>query len=356
MMTRNLVALTGLLALLGLAGGLEKYTPVERRHWAFQKRSQPEIPKFTAAGDRAWVRTPVDAFILQRLQKEGLRPAPPADRVTLIRRVTLDLTGLPPTPAEVSAFVNDNAPNAWEKVVDRLLASRHYGERQAQHWLDVVRFAESDGFEYDTHRPDAWRFRDYVIRSFNDDKPYTQFITEQLAGDEMSPTNEEYRVAAGFQRLGPIRKNAGNQEVASSRNEVLTEMTNVVGAAILGVTLGCARCHDHKFDPIRHTDYYRMQAFFASTHENDLSLASPEDQAAWKAKAQEVESEMKKMRAQMKSLKGKDLATMENKLKDVEAKMPEPLPAIFSVANDREKASPIHVLARGDHQNKGEKV
>ena len=215
-------------------------------------------------------------------RKDFIRP--PKRRAQLIRRLYFDLTGLPPTPAEVQAFVSDPSPKAYEKLVDRLLASPRYGERWGQHWLDVVRFAETDGFEYDTHRKDAWRYRDYVIRSFNDDKPYDQFVREQLAGDEIDSPNEELKIAAGFHRLGPLRKNAGNQEVASSRNEVLTEMTNVVGAALLGVTLGCARCHDHKFDPIRQTDYYRMQAFFAKTHDNDIPLASPEEKAAWKAK------------------------------------------------------------------------
>src|SRR5207253_1835783 len=219
-------------------------------------------------------------FVLAKLEGRSWRPAPPADRAEWLRRVSFDLTGLPPSPEEIEAFLTDPSPDAVERVVDRLLASPRYGERWGQHWLDVVRFAETDGFEYDTHRKDAWRYRDYVIRSFQNDKPYDQFIREQLAGDEINPKHEEYRIAAGFNRLGPLRKNAGNQEVASSRNEVLTEMTNVVGAAILGVTLGCARCHDHKFDPIRHTDYYRMQAFFAATQPEDVQLSSAEEQAA----------------------------------------------------------------------------
>jgi hypothetical protein len=146
------------------------------------------------------------------------------------RRVTFDLTGLPPAPEEIDAFLADKSPRAWEKVVDRLLASRHYGEQWGRHCLDVVRFAESDGYEYDMHRPDAWRYRDYVVQSFNDDKPYDTFVKEQLAGDEMDPSNKAYLVASGFNRLGPLRKNAGNQDVASSHNEVLTEMTNIVGA------------------------------------------------------------------------------------------------------------------------------
>jgi hypothetical protein len=270
--------------------------------------------------------------------------------------VYFDLIGLPPSPAEVRAFFDDQSPKAWEKVVDHLLDDPRYGERWGQHWLDVVRFAETDGFEYDTHRNDAWRYRDYVVRSFQNDKPYDQFIREQLAGDEINPKHEDYRIASGFNRLGPLRKNAGNQEVASSRNEVLTEMTNVVGAAILGVTLGCARCHDHKFDPIRHTDYYRMQAFFAGTHEKDVPLATEEEQAAWKSKVDSLQADMKKLRASMRGLKGEAREAMEKRLKEMESQMPEPLPAIFSVSTDPGKRTPIHVLARGDYQNKGEAV
>ncbi|MDZ4799358.1 MAG: DUF1549 and DUF1553 domain-containing protein [Bryobacteraceae bacterium] len=355
---KGLFALTGIFAATLLIAGTvgEKYTPAERRHWSFRERVRTEPPKFADAAAKGWVRGPIDAFILDKLRKEGLQPAPAADRVALIRRVTFDLTGLPPTPAEVDAFLKDLSPTAYEKLVDRLLASPAYGERWATHWLDVVRFAESDGFEYDTHRRDAWRYRDYVIKAFNDDKPYDQFVREQLAGDEMDPKNEELRIASGFNRLGPLRKNAGNQEVASSRNEVLTEMTNVVGSGLLGVTLGCARCHDHKFDPIRHTDYYRMQAFFAGTHPNDVPLASEAEQAAWKTKNEAHGKEMAAMKKAMKGLAGDGLKSMEQKLADLEDKAPEPLPSLYAVETDRAKASPVHVLARGDHQNKGQAV
>src|SRR5215472_15609759 len=267
--------LCGLLMAGDTIAPLGKYTAAERRHWAFVKRSHPEVPAFTEVADRAWAKIPVDAFLLARLNKEGLKPAPPADRTTLIRRVYFDLTGLPPTPTEVAAFVADRSPDAWQNLVERLLSSPRYGERWGEHWLDVVRFAETDGFEYDTHRRDAWRYREYVIRAFQNDKPYDRFLAEQLAGDEIAPKEDETLIAAGFNRLGPLRKNAGNQEVASSRNEILTEMTNIVGAAILGVTLGCARCHDHKFDPFRQSDYYRIQAYFSEVQENDVPKSSP---------------------------------------------------------------------------------
>ena len=149
---------------------LGTYTAAERRHWAFQKRSNPEIPKFTAAAERAWAKNPIDAFVLARLKKEGLQPSVPADRTTLIRRIYFDVVGLPPSPAEIDAFVSDRSPDAYPKLVERLLASPRYGERWAQHWLDVVRYAETEGFEYDTLRKDSWRYRDYVIRAFNNDK------------------------------------------------------------------------------------------------------------------------------------------------------------------------------------------
>ncbi|MBI3279717.1 MAG: DUF1553 domain-containing protein [Acidobacteria bacterium] len=353
---RSGVVYVCLAATLLVASELERYTPAERRHWAFQPRRDPEIPKFSGPADRAWAKSPLDALVLQRLRKEGLRPAPKADRATLIRRMYLDLLGLPPSPREVDAFVLDKSPRAVEKLVDSLLASPHYGERWGGHWLDVVRFAESDGFEYDTHRNDAWRYRDYVIRSFNADKPYDQFLREQLAGDQIDPANDEYLVAAGFHRLGPLRKNAGNQEVASSRNEVLTEMTNVIGSALLGVTLGCARCHDHKFDPIRQKDYYRIQAYFAATQPYDRTLASAGEQQSWKAKTDAIQAEMKSLQAKMRGLTGGEKTAMEQKIKEIEATLPPPLPALYSVADDPAKVTPIHVLARGDYQNKGERV
>ncbi len=350
------------LAMTSEIAPLGTYTPRERGHWAFVKRATTAVPAFSLASDKAWAKSPVDAFILQRLKKEGLKPSPPADRAALIRRVYFDVIGLPPSPREVAEFIADKSPDAWQKLIEKLLASPHYGERWGQHWLDVARYAETDGFEYDTHRRDAWRYRDYVIRAFNDDKPYDRFVTEQLAGDETGG-GEETLVAAGFNRLGPLRKNAGNQEVASSRNEVLTEMTNAVGSALLGVTLGCARCHNHKFDPIRQSDYYRVQAYFSAVYDKDVVKATPEQQAAWKAKAEPIEQEMKTVTATMKRLQGKqDAASLDQKesltkkLEELQEKMPEPLPALHSVTNMSEKKSPIHLLARGDYTAKGDRV
>src|SRR6266542_2301091 len=221
------------------------FTPAERGHWAFQKMAHPKPPNLEAA-DR--VRNPIDAFVLAQLAAKALKPAPPADKVTLIRRATFDLTGLPPTLEEVDAFLADNSPKAFDKVVERLLASPRYGERWARHWLDLARYAESEGFKADEIRPNAWRYRDYVIKSFNDDKPYDQFVREQIAGDELYPDNPAALSATAFLTHGIYEFNQRN--VRGQWNEMLSEAVDVTGEVFLGLSVGCARCHDHKFDPI----------------------------------------------------------------------------------------------------------
>ncbi len=323
----------------------------EPAHWSLRPRSRPEVPSFDAA-DRAWARNGVDAFVLARLRKEGLTPSPEADRATLIRRVTFDLTGLPPPPVEVAAFVADPAPDAYERLVDRLLASPHYGERWGRHWLDVVRYAETEGFEYDRLHSGAWRYRDYVIRAFNEDKPYDRFVLEQLAGDELGD-DPELQVAAGFHRLGPVRRNAGNAEVAFSRNEVLTEMTDAVGAVFLGLTVGCARCHDHKFDDFSQADYYRLQAFLAAAQEHDVILADTATQAEWKARTDKVKEEIKKLTQALKKAEGDAEKQLMEQLKEAEGRLPPPLPAINTVRNVETERTPVHLLKRGDPEKKG---
>jgi hypothetical protein len=325
-------------------------------HWSFRPRSQPAVPQFADADARAWLRTSVDAFVLQRLRAQGLRPAPEADRATLIRRLSFDLTGLPPTPDEIQAFVQDPAPDAYERLVERLLTSPHYGERWAQHWLDVVRFAESDGFEYDRYRPGMWRYRDYVIKSFNEDKPFDRFLLEQIAGDEIEPNNPEMLVAIGFHRLGPVRRNAGNQDVAFSRNEVLTEMTDAVGLVFLGLTVGCARCHDHRFDAFTQEDYYRLQAFLAATHEHNLVLADAKTQAEWQARAAPVEKEIKRLRQQLAKADGEARIQLQQKLKELERSLPPPLPALCTIRDVEAERTPVHVLKRGLPEKKGKLV
>ena len=228
--------------------------------------------------DRSGIRNPIDAFILARLEAEGLRPAPEADRVTLIRRLTYDLTGLPPTPEEVDAFLADAAHDAYERLVDRLLASPQYGEHWARHWLDLVRFGETNGYERDSAKPFAWRYRDYVIDAFNRDKPYDQFVREQLAGDEIDPGSAESLIATGFYRLGIWDDEPADRPQA--RYDTLDGIISTTGQVVLGMTVNCARCHDHKVDPIPQRDYYRLLAFFIDvTHPDGKNLKKVESGA-----------------------------------------------------------------------------
>ncbi|MBI3693805.1 MAG: DUF1549 domain-containing protein [Acidobacteria bacterium] len=249
----------------------------DRKYWAFQKPVRPEVP----AIESSWIRTPIDAFILEALREKKLTPSPPLDRERLLRRLYLDLTGLPPGPGEVDLFLRDRSPDAYEKTVDRLLASPHYGERWALRWLDVVRYADTNGYEADAERTHAWRYRDYVVRSFNQDKPYDRFVQEQIAGDELWPADKEALIATGFHRCGPVHVVGGNQDKEMSRQEVLTEMTSAIGQVFLGLTVGCARCHNHKFDSIPQADYYRLQAVFAATEGKDIDIATPEEVRAY---------------------------------------------------------------------------
>jgi mono/diheme cytochrome c family protein len=272
-----------------------------RDFWAIRPVATVSIPSEhldAAASWEDWSRNPIDAFILSTLLKRGLAPAPEADKPTLIRRVTFDLTGLPPTPEEVDAFLADQSPNAYERLVDRLMASPRYGERWGRHWLDLVRYAESDGFRQDALRPHAWRFRDYVVRAFNTDKPYDRFLTEQLAGDEVDPDDPELKIATGYYRLGPYEYN--QRDVRGQWADILNEITDVTGEVFLGLSVGCARCHDHKFDPILQRDYYRLQAFFAPlSFRDDMTLARTREralhrsrQAAWEKDAVSVLREL----------------------------------------------------------------
>src|SRR5215471_3522604 len=276
----------------------KKFTDQQRRYWAFQKVVKPAVP---LVKDREWGRNPIDAFIAAKLDEKKLKPNGHADRVTLIRRATLDLTGLPPTPEDVRAFVSDTSPDAFAKVVERLLASPQYGERWGRHWLDLARYADTNGFKTDEPRPNIWRYRDYVIQAFNEDKPYDRFIREQIAGDELYPNDLNARIAVGFNRHFTDETNQPVIELR--RQETLNDITDTVGAVFMGMTYGCARCHDHKFDPILHKDYYRLQAFFANIREqDDLVLLTgaelekyKEQLAAWDAKTRDIRNEMHAM-------------------------------------------------------------
>jgi hypothetical protein len=347
-----------LLLLLTGIGGIQAARSAEplAELWSLRPRGRPDVPAIREPAARKAVRNPVDAFILRKLTEVGLPAAPEADRGTLIRRVHFDLTGLPPTPEEVTAFVNDPAPDAYEKLVERLLASPHYGEHWGRHWLDVVRFAETEGFEYDRSRPGAWRYRDYVIKAFNDDKPFDRFVLEQLAGDEIDPNDHELLIATGFHRLGPVRRNAGNKELAMSRNEVLTEMTDAVGGSFLGLTMGCARCHDHKFDPIPQKDYYRLQAFLAETHEHDVVLASAEEQADWKKRTDKIKAQIQRLQKQLSDKDTEASRELREKIAELQRTLPEELPTISTVHNVPAERTPIHVLKRGDPGREGAPV
>ena len=389
----------------------EAWVASRRNYWAFKS---PLLPVAPALAD-PWVRTPVDAFILDALRAKGLRPSPPLDKIRLLRRVTLDLTGLPPSPGEADLFLRDNSPGAYEKLVDRLMASPHYGERWAQRWLDVVRYADTNGYELDAERPHAWRYRDYVVRSFNHDKPFDRFLKEQVAGDELFPGDPEALVATGFHRAGPIHLVGGNQDEEMNRQEVLTEMTAGLGAAFLGLTVNCARCHNHKFDPILQSDYYRLQAVFAATEGKDIVFASDTEKAEaeralkdFEARVKPIEDEIREIekpyRERLRDEKRKKLearhfrvletpkdkrtaeeqtlakeaeaqikvswddvvavlrpedkqrrAALRRRLHQLQLERPDPPATAYAVANV-EKAPPTYILKVGDYQQKLDQV
>ncbi len=301
----------------------EHQSPVGRDHWAYMALKRPEVPRIHGAvlpesvsGDSIrpdatlemsgspssvtddWKRNPIDAFVLGRLRQEHLAPSPEADRPTLLRRLNLDLLGLPPTPEEVDRFVSDQEPAAFERVVDRLLASPHFGERWARHWLDVARYADSDGYEDDKLRPDAWRYRSWVIDAFNRDMPFNQFTVWQIAGDRLPDATVEQQVATGFHRM-TLSNNAGAGGIQEEyRVKTVKDRLNTVGTAWLGLTVGCAECHSHKYDPISHREYYQLYAFFNNVEE--VSLPAPNSgeryQREYEAATRAFEERLSKVR------------------------------------------------------------
>jgi len=319
----------------------------DREYWAFQPIHKPAAPKNVVAQK---MRTPVDAFVLAKLGEKDLPMAPEADRRTLIRRVTLDLTGLLPTPEEVDAFVTDKSPLAYEQLVERLLASKNYGERWARHWLDVVGYADSNGYtEADSVRPHAWRYRDYVIRSMNEDKPWDQFIQEQIAGDELAgathgdyqqavldPRRTDQLIATAFLRMAPDGTGDTVDDAKLAKNQVIAEQIKITTSSLMGMTVACAQCHDHRYDPITQADYYRLRAVFDPAYHWEAwrapnsrlySLYTPEQ----RAKAAEIEAKAKEIEVEARAMSKKFL----DEIFEVEIKkVPEAEQAAFRVARD----------------------
>jgi hypothetical protein len=263
--------------------------------WAYQPVKSQPIPQ---VHDKKWVRTPIDAFVLARLEANNILPSADADRATFIRRATLDTWGLIPTPEDVKAFVNDRSSKAYEKLVDRLLASPHYGERWGRHWLDLARYADSDGYNADGTRPNMWRYRDYVIKAFNEDKPYDRFIKEQLAGDELWPDDLDARTATGFLRGYPDEINA--RDLNLKKQEIAVDLTNTTGSVFLATTVGCANCHNHKFDKLSQKEYFQFQAFFANASaRDDLLPLSGKALADYQQALARYQEATKDIRAQM---------------------------------------------------------
>lgn len=275
-------------------------TDKDKNYWAYRPLVTTTPP---AVQNKEWAKNPIDAFILAKLEAAKITPATDADRRTLLRRVTFDLTGLPPTVDEVKAFLDDKDANAFEKVVDRLLASDAYGERWGRHWLDPARYAESHGFEHDYFRPHAYHYRDFVIKALNADMPYDQFVKWQLAGDELAPNDPLALAATGFLGAGVFPTQITNREAERIRYDAMDDMLATTGHTFLALTVGCARCHDHKYDPIPTKDYYRLLSAFTTTvrSEIELDLSSPEQKQAyadWEAKRKPVEEAFKKYEAE----------------------------------------------------------
>jgi mono/diheme cytochrome c family protein len=277
----------------------EKSGSAANQHWAFQPIRRPPLPRVKNLN---WCKNAIDRFILARLEKEGIAPAPEADRLTLLRRLSLDLIGLPPSSKDIEDFLSDKSPDAYERAVDRLLASPHYGERWGRHWLDLARYADSNGYSIDSPRS-IWKYRDWVIDALNKDKPFDEFVVEQLAGDLLPEPVIEQRIATGFHRNTSFNEEGGI-DLEQFRIEAIIDRTNTTGTVFLGLTIGCCQCHDHKYDPISQREFYQLFAFFNSCEEPKLELPTPEQLR----KRSEVRTRIAELEKQMKSL---DTATPE---------------------------------------------
>jgi mono/diheme cytochrome c family protein len=293
-----------------------RWDVVQQTYWAFKLPQQAALPSVEGSG----FTNPIDRFLEDARRARGLKAAPRANRHTLVRRAYLDLLGLPPTPAQVDAFVSDRSPDAWERLIDSLLASPHYGERYGRHWLDVARYADSGGFEYDMHRPNAWRYRDYVIQSFNADKPYDRFLIEQIAGDEMDARTNDSLIATGFLRMGPrvLFREKDNPE---RRYDYLDEILGTIGKGTLGLTVNCARCHNHKFDPITQKDYYALEASIFGYVETTVPLVPKPEADAFNAKNAAIDSAIADLQKRIAQLERPYRDTLQREL--IKRKFPE---------------------------------
>lgn len=310
----------------------ESNEPPGSSHWSFQPIVQPTPP---AVQQSAWIRNPIDAFVLARLEEEGVLPSPEASRATLVRRLYLDLIGLLPTPDEVDEFVLDNGDDAYERLVDRLLASPHYGERWGRHWLDLARYADSDGYEKDSPRPYAWRYRDWVIQALNRDLPFDQFTIEQLAGDLLPDATTEQIVATGFHR-NSLTNREGGVDQEEYRSKANVDRVHTTGTVWLGLTLGCAECHSHKYDPISHREFYGMFAFFDRTEDKDISAPLPDELAAYEQAKAEYDAEHARRVAAVEAHEREHLA---ERLAAWEATFEQPSPVDWRVLASHELKS-----------------
>ncbi|MDZ4850191.1 MAG: PSD1 and planctomycete cytochrome C domain-containing protein [Pirellulaceae bacterium] len=284
----------------------DRFSDEDRTWWALQPVSKPKLPEITALPGlpvEQWKKNPIDSFIFKKMALEGFTPADEADRVSLLRRLALDLTGLPPSSDQVRKFVEDSSPDAYERMVDELLDSPRYGERWARHWLDLVRYADSDGYRIDNYRPNSWRYRDYVIDAFNNDKPYDRFVQEQLAGDELFPEDAQAQIATGFMRHWIYEYN--NRDVKTQWYTILNDVTDTTSDVFLGLGLQCAKCHDHKFDPLLQKDYFRLRAFFEPIISREFIVASQEEQQSYAEKLKAWETATTDLRDQIEAIEAK---------------------------------------------------
>jgi hypothetical protein len=313
-----------------------------KQHWAYQPVCRPALPAIVSCASH-WERNPIDRFILARLQREGLHPSPEAERPVLIRRLSLDLIGLLPTPEEVDAFASDPSPDAYEKLVERLLASPHYGERWGRHWLDVARYGDSNGYSIDAARS-IWPYRDWVITALNNDMPFDQFVIEQMAGDLLPNATLSQRTATGFHRNTPLNQEGGI-DVEQFRVDSIYDRVNTTGTALLGLTVGCAQCHDHKYDPLTQYEYYQMFALLNQDDEPTLELAS-EDQKSRRKRIEQERRQLTRVFQSFDRLTDADVLAWQGKLStEMRAALPQDINDLLDIAeNGRDAAQKARLL------------